>query len=282
MELLRYVVPQNKVGEKMFLENYFIFDGKSSMDYNMKIYNVDDMPQDEMLVAEREYTKVKAPRGSKYRIIDCQESDVLTFSIKFLKEDFSIIDDFKLPEIVRWLFNQKDYKKLQIVSNDMINLYYNCILTNVQKISVAGQTYGFSCTVECDSSCAWEFPYTKNYNFSSDTGEVFQVHYGTFICTCDNLDNKLLPKIKITKVEDGNLQIRINNLTSVTMISNLNDGEIIEIDCENKIISSNLNNNIFEDFMGNFPFFQRGINNIEFWGQGLMEVTYQNQRKVGV
>ena len=66
------------------------------------------------------------------------------------------------------------------------------------------------------------------------------------------------------------------------MISNLNDGEIIEIDCENKIISSNLNNNIFEDFMGNFPFFQRGINNIEFWGQGLMEVIYQNQRKVGV
>ena len=76
----------------MFLENYFIFNGKSSMDYNMKIYNVDDMPQDEMLVAEREYTKVKAPRGGKYRIIDCQESDVLTFSIKFLKEDFSIID----------------------------------------------------------------------------------------------------------------------------------------------------------------------------------------------
>ena len=27
---------------------------------------------------------------------------------------------------------------------------------------------------------------------------------------------------------------------------------------------------------------RRGINNIEFWGQGLMEVTYQNQRKVGV
>ena len=81
------------------------------MDYNMKIYNVDDMPQDEMLVAEREYTKVKAPRATRYKIIDCQESDVLTFSIKFLKEDFSIIDDFKLPEIVRWLFNQKDYKK---------------------------------------------------------------------------------------------------------------------------------------------------------------------------
>ena len=260
----------------MRLECDFIFDGIPSTEYNLKILSLGDSDDSETLVADKEISKIIAPNDTRYRILDVFDKEVLTFKLQVFPTNDDFISFEKIQSITNWLFNKKDYKKLQILDIDISHLYFNCILTNATKLMAAQNVIGIEFTVECDSNGAWEFNKTNTYDYSATTG----THTFMFNNMSSSL-NGLSPYLTITMYEDGNFSM--TNLTTGQQITinSLNNTEVITMDCANQIISSNLNSYLFDDFNGEFLYFQHGLNSMSVTGKCKIVMMYQNQVKVG-
>lgn len=263
----------------MRLERDFIFDGLPSSEYGLQILSLGTAPDTETLIPNKEYIKVKAPNDTRYRILNVSEDEPLTFKLQLFSTECTTEDEFlasdRIKVITDWMFNQTDYKKLQIISSEISHLYFNCILKDATKLMVAQNVFGIECTVECDSAGAWEFEKTNKYDFTlNGVGTIFFNNISSDI-------KGLRPILTIEMFEDANF-----NMTSLTTgqqitINNLNTTEKITMDCDNQIISSNLDRYLFDDFNGEFLCMKKGLNSISVSGNCKITMIYQNQVKVG-
>lgn len=263
----------------MRLECDFIFDGLPSSEYGLQILSLGTAPDTETLIPNKEYIKVKAPNDTRYRILNVSEDEPLTFKLQLFSTECTTEDEFlasnRIKVITDWMFNQTDYKKLQIINSEISHLYFNCILKDATKLMIAQNVFGIECTVECDSAGAWEFEKTNRYDFVAN---------GNGSILFNNISSELKglkPFLTIEMFEDGNLSM--TNLTTgqFITINNLNITEKIIMDCRNQVISSNLDKYLFDDFNGEFLYLKQGLNNIAVTGKCKMTMTYQNQVKVG-
>ena len=264
-----------KDGEQMRLECDFIFDGIPSTEYELQILSLGEAPDSEVLVADKEYTKIIAPNDTRYRILNVSEKNPLTFNLQIFPTNEHFLSSDRIQVITNWMFNQIDYKKLQILDSKISHLYFNCIFTNITKLMMAQNVIGIECTVECDSNGAWEFEKTNKYDFTlNGVGTIFFNNISSDI-------KGLRPILTIEMFEDANF-----NMTSLTtgqqiVINNLNMTEKITMDCDNQIISSNLDKYLFDDFNGEFLCMKKGLNSISVSGKCKITMIYQNQAKVG-
>ena len=60
----------------MRLECDFIFDGIPSTEYELQILSLGEAPDSEVLVADKEYTKIIAPNDTRYRILNVSEKSI--------------------------------------------------------------------------------------------------------------------------------------------------------------------------------------------------------------
>ena len=259
----------------MRVESDFIFDGIPSTEYNVTIYSLGDAPDTELLVENKEFTRIIAPHDTRYRIIDVSDNEVLTFKLQIFPTDTDFLSDARIRNLTNWLFNKKDYKKLQILDANISHLYFNCILTDATKVMAVEKVMGIEFTVECDSNGAWTFESINNYDFTV-TG------IGTIFFNNVSLDIEgIKPILTIEMFEDGDLSM--TNLTTGQQITinNLNTTEKITIDCRNQIISSSLERYLFDDFNGEFLYLPQGLSSISVSGKCKISMIYQNQEKVG-
>jgi phage-related protein len=200
-------------------------------------------------------------------------SEKLQFDVSFYSE--TQIPRQKVSEIEKWLFGLLEYKQFQVIQEDMEGIYYNCLFTNPTVASVGNEVVGFHATCVCDAPWAWgeEITYTK----TNATG---------VISILNRSDNARYTKPTITLTFTSNQEevsiVNTSDTESTAMIfEEVVIGEIIEINCDLKTISSN-KELIVERFNGKYMYLIPDINTITITGTvGTFEVTYTPAKKVG-
>ncbi len=100
-----------------------------------------------------------------------EDDEKLSFPLSFglcpdRIERRQFLDRFEIEAISTWLTGHKGWGWLTIEQDDLAHVRYRCIITELQEVSSGWDTYGFTCTVQCDSHYAYMFP--QEYQYHSD------------------------------------------------------------------------------------------------------------------
>lgn len=118
----------------------FIFDGIPSGLYGLQIMNFDNNSQnDSSGLGDLKIETDRINRNPMTYLLDATYDKPLEFKLHFGSP--IPIDRHKLSLIQRWLFGHKEYKKLQIVQDDLQNIYYNCILNKPKIITISNEIW---------------------------------------------------------------------------------------------------------------------------------------------
>ena len=229
---------------------YFIYNDKSSEDFNIKIKNINNLSS-----PQRNIEKISVLGKNGELVIDNgnYENFILTIEcyLNCSSEDKNVI----AREIKRWLQSDFLYKKL-ILSND-VEFYYEAYCdTKLDFEYVSSNFESFLISFSCK-------PYKKEINEDIIT-----------ITESINIYNNYMPSNPLIKiVGSGDVTININNQELV--LKGLEDE--IEVDCEimnaYKKINGDivlLNNKMYSDF----PVLEVGENQISFEGNvSKIEIT---------
>ena len=135
----------------------------------------------------------------------------------------------------RWLCQKDGYHKFKIINGDdegYSEFYFNAYL-NVKKIEGFGHVLGLEITVTTDAPFAYFEPKIAVMDLS-----VSNLQY-VYIDMSDEIGT-LYPVFKITCYTDGDYIIK-NSMSGIqSKISSCRTGEIITMDSEHKILSSNI------------------------------------------
>lgn len=191
-----------------FWAREFAFDGISSSMYDLVItseglggssHESSDSGNNDIQL----YTESIYRRPVEY-LYGVQQTPVLEFTATVTSPSMLTSVDAELVQ--SWLFGQMNYKKLQIMQNDMQDVYFNCFLTQPKILRSGNFIRGFDFTVHCDSPWAWTFPktisLTNNFN-----GNTFAFHNQS------NSAYYLYPKLDILLTGGTDKGVKITNIT---------------------------------------------------------------------
>ena len=251
----------------------FIFDGKSGSTYNLYLMEVGGGNDEVDLGSSYDIITDSTSISTNY-LFGMTNNKPLSFPITFMS--FEPIDRFASSTIAKWLFNNKKYKKLQILEEGMEHLYYNCKLNNPKIVKIGNQLYGYKCDVVCDCQYAHQNP-TKIVR--PKTTNPMDVIINN---NCDSNEIKY-PKIKLYPNKANGVISIVNQANKIDCkITNLIQGEIITLDSKYKIIESDRLNSNFDRFNGLFTELEQGVNRLTITGDiSKIEIEYELLRSVG-
>ncbi|WP_346961240.1 phage tail domain-containing protein [Clostridium sp.] len=263
----------------------FEYNNELLSDYNLIVCNFDGSSGFNTIDIGNKVVinKVKAPKSNKYKSIGYKYEEAFTMDFQVGKIDCdtgnNIISEEEINSIVRWL-NRKIYAKLKIIYDDgsYSNIYYNGIF-NVELIKLGDDAVGLNLTFESDSP----FAYMEEISY---TGELSNLKKLTIHDISDET-GYIYANTKIECLESGNYFIDNDFDYNRIIINNCSAGEIITLDGENKIISTNLpsHSSLPNDFNYNFLRVVNNYNNVgNIYSSNLkckITIIYSPIRKVG-
>jgi hypothetical protein len=218
-----------------FFGNSFIYNNVPSELYDLRIISFDsggkadyDSGIESDLQVDTIYRKSKANYYGR--------SHNKQLSFEFTVGSFNQIsmDDQNL--IKAWLLGSPNFTKLQIVQDDMSNIYYSAIITKATDIHVGNFSYALNLVVTCDSPWAWEEAKILNKNYTS--GGVETDSFNFFNQSVDQDYN--YPIIQFTTNAIGT-SFSLTNVTDASRVftfTGISANETITCDCYNKILTS--------------------------------------------
>ena len=228
--------------------HYFIYDGKSSEQYGLKVLNLNTDRLD-ALAAEIEY-KTSFSRGLKrFKIKGIDYSkDPLSFEIEFLSE--VPIDPYTATQVRRWLFNRAQPKKLycdpqydntlSVVNGQIRKEYLNCVFYNPVEVRAANGLRGWKATCLTDGIMAVQDEVT--FTATDFTGNI-TVNVDTAI------DDYTYPQMELVLGSDADtITVTITNTSDDNrqmIIENVNPQAILTIDNEVGTITDDSDNSLY-------------------------------------
>ena len=194
-------------------------------------------------------------------------------------EDNPIFTEHECREVLRQLTGFRGYRQLQIMSDNIDELYY----FNARTKRVLYRKYGEGIVaivleLECDSQFAWSKEYSYTYNMTSGVTDMF-------INMSDDLYNYLLPTVKII-IPDGCDDFIMTNESDndwETEIKNIVSGETITMDSKKcLLLSSKPGRYVLNDFNMHFIRFVSGKNVFKTNTDCTLQFTFRVPRKVGL
>lgn len=257
----------------------FIFDDSPSSLHNLYISSANGgggfdqvvTPSDVEIITQDVY------RRPKVYFYGTSPRPVLSFDVEFTSP--TEIDSVRAQGIQRWLFGHSEYKKLQIIQNDMQSVYYNCFLTSPEVLKSGRVIIGYKATVVCDSPYAWEFEKTLTRTY---TDPVISENYSFYNDSDDN--GYMYPELVVTMSATGGDISIINNSDAGRefAITDLSPSEVLTIDNDLGIMSSSTGFNRLSLFNKKWFRFVPSINNLDISGNvASLVFTYSLARKVG-
>ncbi len=208
-----------------------------------------------------------------------QQTPQLSIPISFTSEGELTAADAQIAG--HYLFGQQTFKKLQVIQEDMIDIYINCFFTKPEILRSGNIIMGFNATLVADSP--WWFTYPRNF-IKNYTGDVTT---NTFIFN-NTTDNNFYtyPTLILTTSNVGNSDMIIinqsdNNRTSI--LTNLDANEIITLNNDLQIIESSFLDNHLQYFNKNWFRLVQGVNQINIQASNIAQfkMVYQFARKIG-
>lgn len=179
--------------------------------------------------------------------------------------------------LLRLLTGNKGYQWLKIIAQELDeDLWYKAKINNVSYRRVGGHIVGIILNMECDSCFAWSKEF--DINISVQANQHFYIYNDT-----DDLNNYVYPTVSMLSSSAGTLSITNLSDNWITEIKNVRTNEIISIDSQHQIISSNLPHDlILNDF--NLGWFRLIPDKNEYVSNKNITISmkYRVPRKVGV
>lgn len=233
----------------------FVFNGKKLSDYGCVLCSLTESTDIKTISIGSNITfnTIYTQANNKFKLMSSDYTEAYSATFQICKLNCSDINDkfFSVEEtasITRWL-NQKSYKRFQLITDDgqYDNIYYMGSF-NLQKILLGNDTVGFELTLQTDAPFGYynEVYYELTFNTSEDTNIVYD--------PSDEIGYIYPKDIVIECLSSGNLEIENSQEPNrKTIINNCMPGEIISIDSENKIITSNkAHPRLYNDFNYNY------------------------------
>jgi len=209
-----------------------------------------------------------------------EQTPVLSFPLSMYSPSDDGITPESYSEIATWLFGQMNYGKLRICQNDMQDIYFNCFLTAPQIIRVGNIIRMVDTTVVCDSPWAWKEPRTYSYSYDtnvetiSDTQSINNESANNFYTFPTNL-------VITANIFGGSVDIMNTQDANREFILTLLPNEIVTINCDLQIISSNLVTYPLAGFNKNFLRLIQGVNDLTINGNvKSISITYPVATKI--
>ena len=190
-----------------------------------------------------------------------------TFPLKLV---FDKINSEEKREISRWLLVDY-YKRLYFQSNPD-RIFYCMYEGDVEEFNNGLDQGYIELTMRCNSPFSYSPAYnTIVYDFSSN------VAGGTEISFQNHGDAEVMPYIILEKIEDGDVSIlNLSNNSQELKMTGIWNGDLINIDCENETIETEVagvyrydnHNNVFLQF-------PRGMNRLVVSGECKIQFKYQ-------
>lgn len=253
-----------------------VFDGVSSEVHDLYLMGFDtkNRPTDSDL-GEVDLVSDYIRTNNTHLLYGAKENKPLVFTL--ILSSFAELDRHDIENIQKWLFGHGQYKKLQIVQDDYVGLYFNCITSKIQKIEMNNKVYGVKCTFTCDSPYAYEFEDTITYN-TKTAEEIVFINYSS-------VNDYMYPKVEFMCIADKG-EVSIINLDDNERETRLHDlyyGEKVIMDSNLDIINTNLTRPIADRFNKKFLRFVEGDNTLKITGDiDKLDITYQTRRRVGI
>ena len=253
----------------------FIFDSIPSENYGIVITSTGETSQEPL--ADIQPTTTRIYRRNKSFLYGVTPNPTLEFQIMFHSID-GYIDSVMFGLISQWLFGQQNYKKLQILQEDMSDVYFNCFLTKPEVIKYGNQIAGVKAVVVCDSPFAYTFDRTSTYTYVSPPSDT--------VLTFDNLSHDsyyLFPIVEFTMgASGGNLSILSTEESRTFSFTGLAANEVITVNNDLQIITSSLALLRLSKFNKTFMRFVPGRNILRVTGSIVsLKFTYSFARKIG-
>ncbi len=149
----------------------FVFDGKSSKEYDLIIGSFDGGQNGEATAGNNiEFTTFKAPNSNQWVKTSAAYNEPLSFTFQICKNPYVSKEPFserELAFLMRWLV-QKDYKYLQFIQQGFEHIFYRCQL-NAERYLIGGECYGLTLTAACDAPYGWSDRNTTTISSLTDT-----------------------------------------------------------------------------------------------------------------
>ena len=199
--------------------------------------------------------------------------------------------------ISRWLFGQRDYKKLQITQGDMGDITYFAFLKNPKLLRVGNKIHGYRFTVTCNAPWGWSREHTitktqsepvhmssfydppsipyPGFQNESDGPPVYPIITFT---VAESESIRHLDKIRIAmwqKIPSSLLGDRAWPIEGMTMtIEGLDTpGDVVTINCATRVITSGLGINYY-------PGVQDGLLSDGTMSDGFFKIIHNNDYRM--
>jgi len=255
----------------------FTFDGKPSDLYNLYLIDfngkggVKTIENGSDVSVEMDFPA----RGYIAQMQGVTQHEVLQFTLTF--GSFKPLDRTDIDRISQWLFGHLQPKKLQIIQDDMREVYYNCFLTKPKNVYIADMAYGVECSVICDAPFAYDRERKNTYVIGSNPTKI--------IFNNQSSNNDYLYPTIWFKTTKADATVKITNHTDndyVVELTGLDNYESITMDSAKGIITSSTGKRRLGNTNYNFLRFLPNLNRLTVEGDiEKLVITYQNMRKVG-
>lgn len=198
---------------------------------------------------------INHPRFNKFKIMSTKYDEPFSAKFQICKNecgyfinDRRYMTESEVSKIMRWL-NKKSYYKFKMIYSDgkCSKMYYKGTFPNIQMITLGENILGLELTFQANAP----FGYYESLDFEmdfSDTNNEFTIYDSS-----DEIGYIYPHNLQITILEDGDLQIKNSQDEKVVEIKNCIEGEIITLDGEHKIITTNkIHAALYNDFNYNY------------------------------
>lgn len=134
---------------------YFTYDGHQSYLYGLRFAWIEDSPE-KNLVSEKKYSQIKNNSQNYFRVAKATHDAALEFDAEIVTD--RVLIDAEVRRIYSKFFDKNQYKTL-CLPVDGEDIYFNCIMTDVEKIEGGlvdkFGVVGFKLKILCDAPWGW-------------------------------------------------------------------------------------------------------------------------------
>ena len=189
--------------------------------YHVVIMNIKTDSDYSNINGTMEYTTLNLPVNNKVMMLGKDLKEPYSFEMEIVSEDTNVgLTTRQQNAIINWLF-EREYHKLEIISEEYKDIYFNCYLTESQKIVAGCGVIGYKCKAVCDGLGAWENEKTKSFyekkvSSYNDTNIHFSMPYtGKMDISVDGNTTETISGIK-----SSTNQSTLKGVTKVTDTAN--------------------------------------------------------------
>lgn len=246
--------------------SFFTYDGISSEDMGVRLVTTSSGLYKESFLPSRKLNEVSI-KGNRKIYLQGVESEPLSFSLQIFIEEWQDRDN--LRQIKRW-FYADNFKPFYF--NENPNRVCYAVVEGESSLIHNGAKDGyFEITLKCNSPYFYSNPMLHQIT-STEAPSIIRI---------DNEgDVKSYPYLIIKKTDgDGNISIQNKSTDSHFILQDIQDEEVVYIDCENEEIVSSLeyvNIYRYDNHNDEWLSFTIGENELELTGDFELKLEHEN------